>query len=312
MMRCVRLFFVLLTLALVVGCSKGESPENEVFAVSDLAHKKVGVIKGTTAEAYAMELGNGSMDMKFESYPSLKDMVEPLLQGELDAILSDDVPAKVLVDSDPSLRILDEALKEESYAGVIAKEKWGLLDSVNVALIQMRATGVYDSIVKSYVGGDAKYRVPLGPANGPVLKVATYAKFPPFVYYNEKKELVGSDVEIVRYAALPYLSGLSDDENALAVHRSIVGNDADVEIVRYVADYLERPLEIIDMDFGKIIDAVRDGQADLGFAAFSVTEERKQLIDFTDNYATSRIVVVVRSGKTKSFFQGIKDSLFGK
>ena len=66
------------------------------------------------------------------------------------------------------------------------------------------------------------------------------------------------------------------------------------------------------MDFGKIIDAVRDGQADLGFAAFSVTEERKQLIDFTDNYATSRIVVVVRSGKTKSFFQGIKDSLFGK
>lgn len=278
MVRCVRLFFVLLTLALVVGCSKGEYPENEVFAVSDLAHKKVGVIKGTTAEAYAMELGNGSMDMKFESYPSLKDMVEPLLQGKLDAILSDDVPAKVLVDSDPSLRILDEALKEESYAGVIAKEKWGLLDSVNVALIQMRATGVYDSIVRSYVGGDAKYRVPLGPANGPVLKVATYAKFPPFVYYNEKKELVGSDVEIVRY----------------------------------VADYLERPLEIIDMDFGKIIDAVRDGQADLGFAAFSVTEERKQLIDFTDNYATSRIVVVVRSGKTKSFFQGIKDSLFGK
>ena len=54
MVRCVRLFFVLLTLALVVGCSKGESPENEVFAVSDLAHKKVGVIKGTTAEAYAI------------------------------------------------------------------------------------------------------------------------------------------------------------------------------------------------------------------------------------------------------------------
>lgn len=277
MVRCVRLFFVLLTLALVVGCSKGESPENEVFAVSDLAHKKVGVIKGTTAEAYAMELGNGSMDMKFESYPSLKDMVEPLLQGELDAILSDDVPAKVLVANDPLLRILDESLKEEPYAGVIAKEKWGLLDSVNIALIQMRATGVYDSIVQSYIGGDAKYHVPQEQTNGVPLRVATYAKFPPFVYYDDNKQIVGSDIEIARY----------------------------------VANHLERPLEIIDMDFEKIIDAVREGRADLGFAAFSVTEERRKLVDFTDNYATSRIVVIVRSGKTKSFFQGIKDSLFG-
>lgn len=272
------LFLALLAFFVFEGCSKSGGPENRVFSVKDLVNKKVGVIKGTTAEAYAHDFESESGKMILVSYSSLADMLEPLLQGELDAVLSDDLPAKMLVENDVSLRILNEALKEESYAGVVAKGNMGLLDSVNIALIQMRATGAYDSIVQYYVDGGPKYHFQPGVVNGPTLKVATYAKFPPFVYYNDKKELVGSDIEIVRY----------------------------------VANHLERPVEFIDMEFGKIIDAVRNGEADLGFAAFSVTDERREIIDFTDNYATSKIVVIVRSGETKSFFQQIKDSLLGK
>ena len=78
-----------------------------------------------------------------------------------------------------------------------------------------------------------------------------------------------------------------------------------------MANYLERPVEIIDMDFDDIIDSVRAGKADLGLAAFSVTEERGQVINFTDHYATSKIVVMVRSGEEESTFQRIKDSLLG-
>ena len=85
----------------------------------------------------------------------------------------------------------------------------------------------------------------------------------------------------------------------------------DIEIARYVANYLERPVEIIDMDFDDIIDSVRAGKADLGLAAFSVTEERSQIINFTDHYATSKIVVMVRSGAEESTFQRIKDTLLG-
>ena len=269
------LFFALMASFAFVGCSKNDVPENRVFSVRDLVNKKVGVIKGTTAETYAHGFEKESGKMILETFPSLENMVVPLLQGELDAVLSDNVPAEMLVENDVSLRILNETLKEESYAGVVAKGNLGLLDSVNVALIQMRATGAYDSIVQHYVAGGPKYHFQPGVVSGPTLKVATYAKFPPFVYYNEKNELVGSDIDIVRY----------------------------------VANYLERPVEFIDMEFGKIIDAVRNGEADLGFAAFSVTDERREIIDFTDNYATSKIVVIVRSGETKSFLQQIKESL---
>ncbi len=264
------------TLALV-GCGKNDVLENKVFSVNDLGNKRVGVIKGTTAEAYASNFGGDSAKMQLQSFSTLSEMVEALEQGSLDAALSDDVPAKVVASKDPSIQILDESFMEESYAGVVAKENLGLLDSVNLALIQLRAMGVYDSIFASYVGGNKKYRVKQESVKGPVLKVATCAKFPPFIFYDDKKQMMGIDVEIIRY----------------------------------VAKHLERPVEIIDMDFENIIGAVRDGKVDLGFSALSVSEERRQIINFTDYYATSRIIVVVRSGQEKSFFSRIKEMLFG-
>ena len=263
-------------MAFFVECSKNNIPENKVHSIKDLANKKVGVIKGTTAEAYAIDFECDSNKMVLERFTNLAEMRDALFKGELDAVLSDDVPAKMLVEEDASLQLLDEALKEESYAGVIAKNNWSLLDSVNIALIQMRATGAYDSIMSSYVSDGDKYHFQPVPTKGAALRVATYAKFPPFVYYNDNKEIEG----------------------------------ADIDIARYVANHMERPLEIIDMEFEKIIDAVRDGKVDLGLAAFSVTDDRKQIIDFTYNYATSKIVVIVRSGKPKSFFQRFKDSIF--
>ena len=197
--------------------------------------------------------------------------------GKIDAVLSDDAPAKHMARKNPSLRILNEVFKEESYAGIVAKENMGLLDSVNIALIQMRAMGVYDSIFDSYIGGQIKYEVHVDSVDGPVLRVATNADFPPFEFRCKKRGVVGIDIEIARY----------------------------------VANYLGRNLDIIDMDFDDIIDSVRAGSADLGLAAFSVTEERSQIINFTDHYATSKIVVMVRSGEEESTFQRIKDTLLG-
>lgn len=261
----------------LVGCSKTEIPENRVFSIDDLANKKVGVLVGTTGEIYAADYGTDSTRLQAEKFETLAQAVDALLEGKIDAVLTDDAPAKVFARKNPSLRILNETFKEESYAGIVAKENMGLLDSVNIALIQMRAMGVYDSIFDSYIGGQTKYHVSQDSAVGPVLRVATNAEFPPFEFRCKKRGIVGIDIEIARY----------------------------------VANYLERPVEIIDMDFDDIIDSVRAGKADLGLAAFSVTEERSQIINFTDHYATSKIVVMVRSGAEESTFQRIKDTLLG-
>ena len=271
------IYAAFLILGVMAGCNKSEIPANRVFSIDDLAHKKVGVLEGTTGEIYAAEYGSDTAKMDAQVYPNLATAVEALRNGEVDAVLSDDAPAKVFVNKNPSLRILNESFKEESYAGIVAKEKWGLLDTVNVALIQMRAMGIYDSIFNSYIGGNGDFHIQPDSANGPVLRVATNAEFPPFEFRCAKRGIVGIDIEIARY----------------------------------IADFMERPLEIIDMDFDDVIEAVRTGKADIGLAALSVTEEREKLINFTDHYATSKIVVMVRSGEEESPFQRVKDTLFG-
>ena len=51
-----------------------------------------------------------------------------------------------------------------------------------------------------------------------------------------------------------------------------------------------------DMEFDSIIVSVSSGKADIGMAGMSVTEDRLKNIDFSDSYATSKQVIVVRNG----------------
>ena len=76
----------------------------------------------------------------------------------------------------------------------------------------------------------------------------------------------------------------------------IVGIDAD--IAKAIADKLGLKLEIQDMEFNSIITAVQSGKADLGLAGMTVTDERKQSVDFTDSYATGIQSVIVKEGSS--------------
>ena len=90
------------------------------------------------------------------------------------------------------------------------------------------------------------------------LTMATNAQFPPYEYYDGDK---------------------------------IVGIDA--EIAGAIAEKLGLELIIEDMEFDSIIEAVKSGKADIGMAGMTVTEERKESVDFTSSYATGVQVVIV-------------------
>ena len=48
------------------------------------------------------------------------------------------------------------------------------------------------------------------------------------------------------------------------------------------------------MDFDSIITSVQSGKADFGMAGMTVTDERKQSINFTDSYTTAKQVIIVK------------------
>ena len=94
--------------------------------------------------------------------------------------------------------------------------------------------------------------------NDGVLTMATNAQFPPYEYY-EGETIVGIDTEIV--AAIAEKLGL---------------------------DY-----KIEDMEFDSIITAIQTGKADIGLAGITVTDERKEAVNFTESYATGKQVIIV-------------------
>ena len=91
-----------------------------------------------------------------------------------------------------------------------------------------------------------------------VLKMATNAAFPPYEY-KEGEDFAGIDVEIATA----------------------------------IAEELGATLEVVDMEFDSIITSVQAGETDFGMAGMTVTDERKEKVDFSSSYATGVQVVIV-------------------
>ena len=67
----------------------------------------------------------------------------------------------------------------------------------------------------------------------------------------------------------------------------------DVEIATEIARKLGLELVVDDMEFGSVITSVQSGKSDIAMAGLTVTEERKQNVDFTTSYATGIQVIIV-------------------
>ncbi len=243
---------------MLTGCGSG-IPANKVHSVADLNGKTIGVQEGTTGNTLAGDIENATV----ETYAKAADGIMALEQGKIDAVIVDSETANAFVATHPDITVLDEAFAEEEYAIAVGLREKQLLDDINMALTQLEVDGTLGSIKKNYEGdekGQHPYEIKDVDRSKGTLVMATNAEFPPY------EERIGAD---------------------------IVGFD--VDMMNAVCDYLGYELQISDMAFDAIIPAVEGGQADVGVAGLSVTDERKVHVAFSNVYATTNQVVVVRS-----------------
>ncbi len=107
------------------------------------------------------------------------------------------------------------------------------------------------------------------------LVVGTEATYPPYEYLDDNAQMAGCDIWLAQQ----------------------------------IADALGVKLEMQDMGFDGIIPAVQSGIVDIGLAAFTVTPERAQVIDFSNQYELSRQLLIVKAGNEEKY--ATKDSLKG-
>ncbi|MGD9611537.1 MAG: ABC transporter substrate-binding protein [Kiritimatiellia bacterium] len=117
-----------------------------------------------------------------------------------------------------------------------------------------------------------------GKKDANVLTLGTDAKFPPF-------EMRGG-----------------------ATGADVVGFDVDV--AQAIAAAAGKQLQIVEMDFDRLLPALADGKVDLVMAALSITPERRELADFSAPYYKATQVALILAGgpvpETKDELKGMR------
>ena len=133
---------------------KEDSP---IQTVDDLANANmIGCQMGTTGYIYCSDTpeNGGFGEDHVTPYDDGAAAVQALMNGQIDAVVIDNMPAQEYVAANPGLKILDGEFTNEDYAIGVAKGNTALLDAINDALEELTADGTIQSIVDKYISAN--------------------------------------------------------------------------------------------------------------------------------------------------------------
>lgn len=163
-------------------------------------------------------------------------------------------------------KVIDVELTEEQYAYGVDKNQPELLEEVNAFIAEIKENGTFDEICDHYFGDGEPVAVESAEedASKEQLVVATNAEFAPFEYMEGDK-----------YYGI------------------------DMEIAKALADYLGQELVIVNMSFDAVCLSVGQSKCDIAMAGLTITEERKEVVNFSESYYNAAQKIVVPSDNTE-------------
>lgn len=128
-----------------------------IQTVDDLANANmIGCQMGTTGYIYCSDTpeNGGFGEDHVTPYDDGAAAVQALMNGQIDAVVIDNMPAQEYVAANPGLKILDGEFTNEDYAIGVAKGNTALLDAINGALEELSNDGTIQSIVDKYISAN--------------------------------------------------------------------------------------------------------------------------------------------------------------
>ena len=135
----------------VIIVKEGSSITTADDLFAEGANNKIGVQLATTGDLYCTwdieDEGLGTI----ERYNKGADAVMALTSDKVDCVVIDNEPAKVFVQNNPGLKILDTEYITEDYAIAVAKNNTELLNKIETALTELIADGTVQSVIDKYI-----------------------------------------------------------------------------------------------------------------------------------------------------------------
>ncbi len=178
--------------------------------------------------------------------------------------------------------VKDPSFEVENYGMMVKKGNTELLEKFNEGLKIIKENGVYDEIYQKYFGNgegksdENKQDKNTEASDGKVYKIGTDAAYPPF----EKQE-----------------------------GGQIVGFD--VDILAAVAEEAGFQYELFHAGWDPLFDGIDKGNIDAGISAITITEDRKQLYDFSDPYFEATQLIMVPKDSTVASLADLEGKKIG-
>ena len=123
-----------------------------IASPDDLANAgMIGTQRGTTGYIYCTDdFGEDHV----AAYDNGAAAVQALMNGQVDAVVIDKMPAETFAAENDGLKVLDTAYTTEDYCAAMNKDNEALTKEVNVVLAELKADGTLDQIVAKYINAN--------------------------------------------------------------------------------------------------------------------------------------------------------------
>ena len=256
--------FLVLTILLLASCSSIVSKNNVkkyVTSLDKLENANIGLLKGSIYEKISRELYPNA---NFNYYATTDSLILAVESREIDTFLMDKTSAVLYSSINPPITFINENIYDCQYGFIFPKTNTELLELFNNFLKESKKNGYIDLLEQKWFtpnGMNQKVEnIDLSSCTGETITAVTSPDSPPFVYI---------------------IDGVYEGYEIDLLYKFCLDNNF--------------KLVIKDSTFSDLVDSIETGKYDLGFSTVTITDERKELFNYSEpTYNDTSVFVVAR------------------
>ena len=238
-----------------------KSQPKDASSLSYLSGKKVGILTGSIQAVIMPQMIPNATYLEFNT---MSDLIAALNSHKIDAFGCDESYYTSMLWEGQKVARIDEPLDQSEYGIIFGKgQNAELQRQFNAYIAKGKGDGSLSALEEKWFGATEPTEfvsyTDLGGENG-TITVALCSAAMPFVYL-KNNQFVGFDVEVITGFAKEYGYAIQFEDTA----------------------------------FASILSGVQSGKYDLGLSGITITEERKESLDFSDTYHIEDLAVIISS-----------------
>ncbi len=265
---------ILLSSLLIAGCSSGEAEKTDSEAgakdtgarfeqLSDFEGCTIGSQTGTIFDSY---VDRAIDDAKFKYYDDISGELLALKNGDIDAIGLDEPVARLAENENKDTGIFDTVIQTDSY-GLIFPKGSPLTDSFSEVIGEYYDDGTIDRLKEKWFSADER-RMEIN-----------YSEYTGYDAPNGELRLYHDSTQI----PMSYVNADGRSEGY------------EIELILMIAKKLGMTVRFTPVNFASLITSVGTGKADVACGCITITDERRESVDFSDTHYVGGIVFLCRS-----------------